>query len=426
MTRAVVSTIAAFCIGEALQYCDGSRTPEAMAWLVAALVVLAVQLVKPGLLDRVVDQPLVLLLACAAAILWLLQLAANEPLMYARASLSDAAFLTACAAAWPLAAGLTWDRARPWCLGLLVLVFLAMGTVCLGSSPFPIIDVDFVHRLSTEALLQGSNPYAMKPPSIYADGSDFYGPGTVIGGRVQAGYFYPPLSLLLATLARLLVGDYRFAQLAATAAAGLFIALARPSRVAFVCAALLLFTPRAFFIVEQGWTEPFVLASISGLVFCWCRWPKGKAVVLGLALVSKQYAVLLLWPMLLQRKRSVLVALGVAAAVLLPFIAWGPAAFWRSTVWLQNAQPYRPDTMVLSTASTWWMGFPLGGLTFLIGTKAGPTPSRYAFACATSMACFFAFGRQGAPNHWWLVLGLLALAAATGVSEPDSTGRSRS
>src|SRR5207248_8919226 len=134
-------------------------------------------------------------------------------------------------------------------------------------------------------------------------------------GRLNFGYPYPPLSLLLIVPAYQL-GDLRYAQLAAMALAGAFIALARPGRTAFAAAALLLFTPRGFFVLEAGWTEPFAVLFLAVTVFAACRSPRQLPVPLGLFLASKQYLVLALLatPLLVfRRNRDRLATLSKAA-----------------------------------------------------------------------------------------------------------------
>src|SRR5205085_9340518 len=96
------------------------------------------------------------------------------------------------------------------------------------------------------------------------------------------------LTLLLA-LPGHLVGDFRYAQLAALAIAGGLLAYARPGERggfpgarAVAASALLLFTPRGFSVVEAGWTEPFAILMLAATVFCACR--RGRAWMLGCAM----------------------------------------------------------------------------------------------------------------------------------------------
>ena len=113
-------------------------------------------------------------------------------------------------------------------------------------------------------------------------------------GRVQYGFPYPPLSLAMAWPGHL-AGDFRYAELAALVARrGVRVAAGRASAVAVLAAAVLLFTPRAFFALEQAWTEPFAhrLArpGASGPRPRAGRWRRRRS--LGLAAATKQYLVL--------------------------------------------------------------------------------------------------------------------------------------
>src|SRR6185437_5553968 len=114
------------------------------------------------------------------------------------------------------------------------------------------------------------NPYAITFPVTYDDPARIYAAGTFANGRLQFGYPYPPWSLLL-VLPGYLLGDFRYAHLLATTLAGALIALSRPGRIATAAAALFLFTPRGFFVLEAGWTEPMAVLMLAALVFAACR-----------------------------------------------------------------------------------------------------------------------------------------------------------
>ncbi len=121
----------------------------------------------------------------------------------------------------------------------------------------------------------------------------FYPPGMVEDGRVQYGFPYPPLSLLMAWPGHR-AGDFRYAELAAlVVGAAALVAAGRASPVAVLAAAVLLFTPRSFFALEQSWTEPFAIAWLGlGVWAASARRPLLAAVMLGLAMATKQYLVL--------------------------------------------------------------------------------------------------------------------------------------
>ena len=127
--------------------------------------------------------------------------------------------------------------------------------------------------------------------------SGFYSPEAVSGGRVLFGYPYPPLSLLM-VLPGYALGDYRYAELAAIVLSACLIAYGRPSQRSRLGAALLLTTPRVFFVLEQGWTEPAAVLLVALTAFAMMRRPRATDWTAGLMLASKQYLVIavpLLW-----------------------------------------------------------------------------------------------------------------------------------
>jgi hypothetical protein len=158
--------------------------------------------------------------------------------------------------------------------------------------------------------------------------------------------------------------------------------------------------------------------------------------VLGLFLAWKQYSIFLL-PLvviLLPRPfrwrtyaRCVLPALGLAAALTLPFFLWNPAAFWRSVVWLQTVQPFRTEALDFPA---WWVAQghpPFDVIPLVLGATAlatalvllGRRHGIAAFAAAATFvyAVFFAFNKQSFCNYHWFVVGLAAVGIATSSSE---------
>src|SRR3712207_4124258 len=111
-------------------------------------------------------------------------------------------------------------------------------------------------------------------------------------GRFPLGLCYPPLSVLLSAAGEWVGGDVRYAQLGAMTLTGLCLATVRRGPVAPLAAALFLFTPRNLFVLEQSWTEPFVVMCLAATVWCAARHPRTAPYVLGLFLAVKQYAVL--------------------------------------------------------------------------------------------------------------------------------------
>jgi hypothetical protein len=245
------------------------------------------------------------------------------------------------------------------------------------------------------------------------------------------------LPLLFATGGTLLGGDFRYSQLfAMTLSGALIAALASGRRIATLAAALFLFTPRGFFVLEQSWTEPYLVCALAAVALAARRASRATPWVTGLLLVVKQYMFLVLpltwllpkpasartWPSFLGR------AAISGAVVSLPLLLIRPKPFIRSVVSLQFFQPFRRDAL----------SFPA----FWVAQGAKPVPEYCVFiaaACAIALSLwrsprtaagfcgavsltylgFFTFAKQAFCNYYYFVIGALccAIAAATR-SEP--------
>jgi hypothetical protein len=250
-----------------------------------------------------------------------------------------------------------------------------------------------------------------------------------VNGQLQFGFPYPPLSLFMA-LPGYLFGDYRYAQLAAMDLAGAAMGLMSSGSVGTLAAALYLFTPRNFFVLEQGWTEPFGVLLVA--LVCWCahRRPAILPYVLGMLFAVKQYMVLAFPPSILLLGSSVTLkslprfwarALAVTLALTAPLALWHWRSFFHSVVALQFFQPFRGDAL---------------SFLVMIAQKGGPAlPSTTAFAAAAvamiaaiarlprtaagfagalslTFLLFFAFNKQAFANYYFLVIGTLCCGVA--------------
>jgi len=441
-------TAAALTLGAALQVSDGHFTPKAFPWLTVALVFSLLALAAP-LLPRIAvpARALTALLGVGC----LLQIAAflmKPPGQYL-------------AAAWPrdyapfiggllLAVFLIvvgWWSPRPlrrWWFPALLLVHFLLGAWIIRQSPAPPIDVFIFQQESSAALLRGENPYGLTFPDIYGS-KPYYGPGLVTAGRLNFGFPYPPLSLFMALPGYLLAVDYRFAQLLALTLTGVFLALMRPDRVGALVAALLLFSPRVFFVLEQGWTEPFAILLLAATVACARRWPRALPLALGLLLAVKQtmifiplLAFLLVgglgdWRGWLRLHwRAGLVAL----VVTLPLALGEVRGFVTAVITLQFYQPPRSDALSYAAAlaraglpAPNWLAFvalvPILALALWRGARG---PAGFATAVAALYFVFFVLNKQAFCNYYFFALGALCcgIAATQPVASPLAPSRHQS
>jgi len=448
-------TLAAVVLSHALQISDGHFQVAALRWLTLTLLACVAAFALPRRWGRRLPPqalPVALGLGLAAQFV---QLARQPPGIYPDIVWPDAyaPYVVGLGIAAALVvAGLADARRlrRVWFPALL-LVQLALGAWVIRHAPAPPIDVFVFQQEGSAALLRGENPYTLTFPNIYGDGA-YYGPGLDHDGRLAFGFPYPPLSLFLALPSYLLAGDHRYAQLLALALAGALLALARPGRVGALAAALLLFSPRVFFVLEQGWTEPFLILLLALVVACACRWPRALPVAFGLLLAVKQTLVFApLTAFLLVGEvvggvvgsrgrwrdwwRLVWRAGGVALAISLPLALWNVRGFVVSVVTLQLYQPLRPDALSYvawlaraNLPAPGWLAFaaivPACALALWRGAR---TPAGFAAAMALIYLTFFAFNKQAFCNYYFFALGALcaAIAATHPVASPSLGPRSQ-
>jgi hypothetical protein len=319
---------------------------------------------------------------------------------------------------------------------LLLVVHLLLGIWIVRSAPAPGIDVYLFHEEGLKALLAGRSPYSTTIANLYGnDYSYYYGPNLVVGGRVQVGHPYPPLSLLLALLGHL-AGDYRYALVAAVTGAAALIAYLHAGRSARLAAVLLLFTPRVFFVYEQGWTEPFLVLTLAAAVFCAMRARRGLPFALAAFLASKQYALLafpavvLLFPRPIPWKqvaRLVAIVAALAAVVTLPFVVWDPKGFINSVLLFQLRQPFRFDSLSLLAKVARHGSTPPGAafsVVFAVAAlviclwRAPRTASGFAGTVTLTFLAFVVFAKQAFWNYYFVVLG--GMACAVGATLPTT------
>ena len=427
--------MAAICLGLALQISNGFLQPTALG-LVAiafALLVGAAVTPRPASFARL-DARIVLLLGMAGLACHLVYLYTSLPGMYLQ--LDNGALATFHWGLGILAVVLgsivVWGTAgwaKPLQIGTLLAAHCALGVWMIHRSPDPAIDVHLFHRYAIAALRSGANPYAVTLPDIYHN-SAFYGAGVSVDGRLQFGFPYFPLSLLLSMPGQMFGRDPRYAQLAAIELAAVLMALARPRGLGLIAAALYLTTPRIFFVLEQSWTEPFLVLGVSAVIFASCRHSRLVPWLFGAFIALKQYlvfalpaAVLLVgWP--LDRRKLVTFLTKSAilgAAVTLPFVVWNPGAFWTSVVTLQFHQPFRTDAL---SVLSWWVSRghepPPVLISFAAAAAASAlalwrlprTPAGFGAAISMTFLAFFVFNKQAFCNYYFFVIGALYASVA--------------
>ena len=425
---------AAICLGVALQISNGFLHPIGLALVTLALslTLAAVVIGRPaGWVRR--DRGLVRWLATAGLLVHAGYLLSSVPGFYVqldanglRLFQAGVVLLTvfgATAIARPSA------RHAAWLAVGLVAVHAALGVWVMRRSPDPAIDVHIFQKYAVAALRHGENPYSLTFPDIYGN-SAFYGEGLSVKGRLQFGFPYLPLSLLAAMPGQWLGHDPRYSQLAALELAALLMAFARRGGLGVIAAALYLTTPRNFFVLEQSWTEPFVVLGVATVAFAACRRSRLTPWLFGAFVAIKQYLVFALpAAALLTTSRAdfrgvagvLLRGAAVGALITLPFVMWNPAAFMKSVVTLQFYQPFRGDAL---SYLAWWAGLghaqPSTTIPFGLAAAASAlavwrlprTAAGFSAALALTFFVFFALNKQAFANYYFFVLGALYTTVA--------------
>jgi hypothetical protein len=346
-----------------------------------------------------------------------------------------------------------WRRAPPIVRRLrfpaIVLVAVVLGVVVIRATPRPAIDVWHFEQLGAFAIAHGIDPYLSAYPNIYGPATANYSAAVLSPDRAYVlGNPYPPLTLLLAVPAALLEADVRWTMLAAVVLSAWAIRrLGKGSTVAELAAVLLLVQPRALFVLEQSWTEPTVLAATLLVLLAVASWsdrsgtgaegePRTRGWIAAglagaLALSSKQYAALVLLPVLFAapsrgRWKAALVAIGGALAIAAPFAIWDLSAFVRSVVAFQIDQPFRNDALswpALVVAKGGpilpvWPAFVLAAAYTVVAIRRGLDLGEAPIVGAAAWLVLVLFNKQAFCNYYWLAVGLLCSAAAwTGRAE---------
>jgi hypothetical protein len=319
-----------------------------------------------------------------------------------------------------------------------MLVMACLGTwIAATAGGPPKIDVWWWQQLGGAHVLGGRNPYSEIYPNIY-ENDRFYGPG-VLGPSGVRIFPYPPLTVILDAAFVFVFGDIRAGMLLALGVTAWLVTRVTPGTAGEIAGAALLLHPRTIYVLERGWTEPIVLAALVASIALIARlrdrggsaWPAGCA--LALAAASKQYAPLLVVPLLpaIPRKRLLGVALcacAVLVVTLAPFVAWNWREFAFDVIESHFRQPFRGDSLswlvpisarrgeTVSAAP----GF-VAALLTLLALRRAVSLSRATCVAAATMLAFFLFNKQAFTNYFWLAGGLLVIAAVLDDAGSPST-----
>jgi hypothetical protein len=317
-------------------------------------------------------------------------------------------------------------------LAVAAIAIVSIGVVVQYQSDPLGLDVFRSHEAAARAVEAGENPYT--DAVRVKNGSPNAAPDEYI-----EGYGYPPVTLVGYVSSDLVFGDSRW--ISALSLVGIaFWSLRRAwsGRLVLPAVAVLLLAamPLLRAMIWSGWTEPWTLALFAAAGATWGSIPL-SAVLLGLALGTKQYLVLLA-PLLLvslRREPRRIVVAGATAALSLSVAFVGDFdAAWFTLIERPLGLGFRPDSrsvsglfeawgvtvrpgsavmLVLAVAVSWW-----------IGRRVRNVADLFAAAAAVLAVGFLA--SMAFLNYWFLVAGLtiLSIILDDGQDSADTTTRS--
>jgi hypothetical protein len=351
-----------------------------------------------------------------------------ESIMYARPWAEGVGLLT-CTVAF---VGGHQAVGRRVCTVLSLLVAVGVMVVSIGgewSSPLG-SDVYHAHRSAGGALEAGENPYS--DAVTFDDGNPF-----APEDRVFVGYPYPPVTLSAYGIAGAFTDPRLISTVAWLGFLGWLGLRAWSSRVdgspSVSLSALLMMSLASVGseVWYMAWTEPLTLLLFLVAALTWKKSTTGSGVLLGLALASKQYLILLLPLVALHRdvgwrRRSITAVLTALFTLLLGLLP-DPQAFIQATVRNLTLIGFRPDTQSLPglmneiglevLLPNWvWIGLSL----VVVAALAVSSKTRAGFVTRAGLGLGIAFLLGLAfSNYWFLVAGLLVIG--TVVNTMDTT-----
>jgi hypothetical protein len=290
-------------------------------------------------------------------------------------------------------------------------------------------DVKLLLQGGLDATLAGHSPYdiTIANPFNEEETATFYGPGAVVNGRVQFGYPYLPVPLVLDIPFHRL-GDARWMHLVAIVGAGAIAWTISTDRIGRAASVLLVINPLTTTVLIAYWVEPVLILLLTATVWAMLRGNRWAGVLLGLFFASKQYAFAYLpalWSVARGSGwRAVWTAAVVGGVIVGTFALWNPGAFVHSAIEFQFMQPFRDDSMSLLPGLTDLVGpipewllmlSPVLGLlvSLLIALRTRPGVTAFALGIGFSLMFMVLLSKQAFMNYYFLMGAAMLLAVIT-------------
>jgi hypothetical protein len=304
-----------------------------------------------------------------------------------------------------------------------VAIHILVSVTIIRMHPGDFTDVYTFQRDCDQALVHGIDPYTISHENIYkADvTARVYAPGIVWGGRVHAGYSYPPAALFF-TLPGYLLGDVRYMQIVAIMLSAFLIARIQPNAMAIGVACILLVDPISFGIEMYSNQEAFVLSALALTVYAAVRRSWWLPLALGVFMASKQYVLVaapfffFLQPLGWKQNLKLFgKAAAVAICITAPLALWHLHSFIQDTIVLIARIPPHMDSLslnvLLPVSPLIACGLMLCAIAFCL-YAAQRTPAMFAASFGFVLLVFMFVSKQALLNYFYLIAYAFWLSAA--------------
>ncbi len=317
-------------------------------------------------------------------------------------------------------AGARW-LVSPSCFWSVVGLMTGAGIAMILAAPRPRIDVFYLLQVSADGLFAGADMYRQQWAPSHT--------GYPVNQLFDVYPYLPGTTLVLAPF-RLLLTDVRYGLLLASVITAVAIRriMARNGALGDTglppaLPLLVLAFPGSMYALQQSWTEPLLTACVSVMVWAVAagraRW---AVVAFAVALASKQHLALLIpvaafWPAF--GPRRTLASVAVAAAAVLPWVAVGPADFWRDAVMTNLRYPVRGDALsvpgVLSHVGVTTGFGPVAAalvLAYWLAWRVRADAAGFCAGAGVVLLTLDVMNKQSYFNHYTLPMALLVTALA--------------
>lgn len=217
------------------------------------------------------------------------------------------------------------------------------------SSPHPRIDVFDQLKFGSTGLVQGKNPYSQIFPQIYKYPQDYFP--------------YLPLTALVVLPLNLLLGDPRFAHIAANIIVVIILRKILSSQknrlLAETIPLIYIYHPQMNFMIDQSWIDLIIFSAFAAFIYFYKFKGRGLFATFALTLsigMKQQFPILILFLLIYKKipKSLIFSAIAIVAIITIPFYIWSPNDFLNDVILIHiNRKFWWHNSLTLNSFFFW-------------------------------------------------------------------------